>query len=76
MIDDKFETFGLLNSIYAHDWSLDRKLNNMSSYDMLSMSKIKELYLFTYSHIFSHRPFMPQPFQVFLSNLGRVVGQK
>jgi hypothetical protein len=49
MIDDKFETFGLLNSIYAHDWSLDRKLNNMSSYDMLSMSKIKELYLFTYS---------------------------
>jgi len=41
--------FCLCNSIYAHGWSPERKLNSLSSSNILSISRIKELNFFTYS---------------------------
>jgi hypothetical protein len=46
MVENKSKIFYLFNSNYAHKWSPDRNLNNLSFLDMLSISKIKALNLY------------------------------
>jgi hypothetical protein len=46
VVENKFQIFYLLNSNYVYGRSPDKKLNNLSSSNMLSISRIKELNLF------------------------------
>ena len=46
VVENKSQIFYLLNSNYVYGWNPDKKLNNLSSSNMLSISRIKELNLF------------------------------